>query len=412
MPLSSSPPRADPFLGARLGTAFQPVISLDTGDVVASEALLRPMIDGQGVSPEELLNWARVQGVLEGLDLAALGSSVANAGEAGPGTLLVNVEPSTLVAHTDEVIRILDSRAPGIQIVVEVTERALAADPAGLLRATEELNAHGYPIALDDVGAIPDSLALLDVIRPSIVKLDMTLLRESSDPANLQVAGAVSAYTEATGAQVIAEGIETQEDLMRARILGANLGQGWLWGRPGTSWIEQKPASMLRVVPPKSLALPRAGDTPFSIVARHRPTHTATKKLLLPLSFAIEASATQAHLPAILLATFQHVRNVPRSTFTRYEEFAAKLPLVGMFGEGLASLPIAGAHLAHLSPDDPLCREWSVVALGAQSAVALIAREEPTEPGGDRMFSFATTYDRALVVAAAKSLIHYLGARP
>lgn len=408
---SLSPPRSDVLAGVRLATAFQPVIDLDSGDVVGSEALLRAERGGLAVPPVELLDAARARGTLAELDLAALGGAVAAAREAGSGMLLVNVEPSTLVARTNEVVEALDRGGPRLRIVVEVTERALAADPPGLLRATAALTTRGYPIALDDVGAMPQSLALLDLVRPAIVKLDMTLLRKSTDPANLHVAGAVAGYAEAVGAHIIAEGIETADDLVRARILGANLGQGWLWGRPGPTWADQDPAAALQFAAPSLPTQDRGADTPYSLLARHRPTRIASKGLLFPLSLAVEASATQAHLPAVLLATFQHARNVPASTHARFEEFARRLPVVGMFGESIAGLDIPGAHLGDLAPDDPLCREWNVVALGAQSAVALAAREVPGAPGRDRdrVFSFATTRDRALVVAAARTLVTRLG---
>lgn len=406
------PVEADAFGSARLSTAFQPVVSLDTGEVLGSEALLRADVGGRDVPPLMLITWARSRGALADLDLAALECAVTTAGQAGGGVLLVNIEPSTLAAHTDAVIAVLEARPAGLHVVVEVTERALAADPAGLLRATEALHAKGYPIALDDVGINPQSLALLEVIRPGIVKLDMSLLREHSDPKSHHVAGAVAGYAEAVGASIIAGGIETPDDVMRARILGASLGQGALWGPASPRWPAQKSGSPLRFAPPPHVAPRRPTDTPFSLIARHKATHLATPELLLPLSLAVEASVTQAHLPAILLASVQHVRNIPPSSRDRFQRFSEMLPVVGMLGEGVTQLQIPSAHLTDLDADDPLCREWNVVALGAQGAVALTAREQPAVPGRDRTYAFTTTRDRATVVAAAATLIARLGAGP
>jgi len=86
--------------------------------------------------------------------------------------------------------------------------------------------------------------------------------------------------------------------------------------------------------------------------------------------------------------------------------------VVGMIGEGVGDLYMPSAHLANLCPEDPLRLEWNVVALGAQGAVALTAREQPREPGRDRTFAFTTTRDRTVVVAAAATLIARLGSRP
>ncbi len=399
----------DSLKDARLGTVFQPVVSLDTGEVLGAEALMRANVDGRDVSPLAVITQARYQGRLAILDLAALEGAVTAASSADGGVLLVNVEPSTLALHLGEVIAVLDKRAPGLHVVVEVTERALAADPAGLLRATEELHAKGYPIALDDVGTNPQSLALLEVIRPRIVKLDMAMLRDYADQSSLHVAGAVAGYAEMAGAFVVAVGIETQEDVMRAKILGAHLGQGSFLGRPQTDWAPQVHDSPLRFASPPASPPRNLSDTPFSLITRHRETHIATRDMLLPMSLAVEATVAQSHLPAVLLASVQDARDVPTSTRARFERLSATMPLVGVVGMDVTQLGLPSVHLADAHPGDPLCREWNVVALGAQTAVALTARELPVGASGERTYEFTTTRDRALVVAAAATLIARLG---
>lgn len=411
MLMTASPTKADPISEARLGTAFQPVVSLDTGEVLASEALLRAEVGGKSVAPLAILTQARSHGAMAALDLAALEGAVTAASAAGGGVLLVNVEPSTLAEHVCAVIAVLDRRSPSLHVVVEITERALAADPAGLLSATAALHMKGYPIALDDIGTNPQSLALLDVIRPRIVKLDMALLRDYSDQASLHVVGAVAGYAEAVGAYVVAVGIETQQDLVHARLLGADLGQGSLLGRPRAEWPTQGADSPLRFPSPPLSPRRKDSDTPFTLVSRHRATHLATWDMLLPLSLAVEASVAQSHLPAILLASVQHVRDVHPSTGERFGRLAQTLPVVGIVGECVSDLGLETVHMGDLSPRDPLCREWNIVALGAQSAVALTARENPPGPRGERTYAFTTTRERAVVVAAAASLLTRLGSR-
>jgi EAL domain-containing protein (putative c-di-GMP-specific phosphodiesterase class I) len=144
--------------------------------------------------------------------------------------LFVNLEPSTLTQRLDVVLEALALRAAHVQVVVEITERALAADVAGVLAGAERLRAAGCAIALDDIGVQPESLAFIPLLRPEVVKLDLSLLRTVKDPTTVVVAGAVRAYAEQSGAEVVAEGIETEHDLTRALVLGATLGQGWLWG--------------------------------------------------------------------------------------------------------------------------------------------------------------------------------------
>lgn len=413
MLLTASSATADVLRDARLGTVFQPIVDLDTRKVLGNEALMRVQMSGREVAPLALLTHARSRGAVElaTLDLAALDGAVTAASKAGGGVLLVNVEPSTLANHVGEIIAVLERRAPGLHVVVEVTERALAADPAGLLRATEALHAKGYPVALDDVGTNPQSLALLDVIRPRIVKIDMAMLRDYGDQTSLHVTAAVAGYAEAVGAFVVAVGIETEEDLMHARILGADLGQGALFGRPSTHWPAHREDSPLRLPCTSPTPFRGLSDTPFSVIAKRRKTHSATWDMLLPLSRAVEASVAQSHLPAIVLASVQQAYDVDPDTLERFKRLSDSLPVVGMIGDAVTGLDLPGVFLADTSPGDPLCLEWNLVALGAQSAVALTARERPPMPGCERTYAFTTTRDRSLVVAAAATLIGRLGAR-
>ncbi|WP_433795995.1 EAL domain-containing protein [Actinoplanes sp. CA-252034] len=213
---------------------YQPFVDLDSGAVPAFEALLRPPADSGWQSPVQLLDAARETGRLADLERASLRASLADAARLSHGqpvTLFVNLEPDTLTRRRDVVLEALATRAAHVQVVVEITERALAEDLAGVLTGAEQLRAAGCAIALDDVGVHPESLAFIPLLRPEVVKLDLKLLRTVKDPATVTVAGAVRAYAEQAGAEVVAEGIETPDDLMRAQVLGASLGQGWLWGR-------------------------------------------------------------------------------------------------------------------------------------------------------------------------------------
>ena len=210
---------------------YQPFVDLDTGSVLAYEALLRGPAGSGWESPLVLLDAARAAGRLADLERASLTASLADAARLSAGrpvTLFVNLEPSTLTQHLDVVLDVLAGRAEHVQVVVEITERALAADLAGVLAGAERLRAAGCAIALDDVGAQPESLAFIPLLRPEVVKLDLQLLRTVKDLATVSVAGAMRAYAEQAGAGVVGEGIETADDLSRALVLGATLGQGWL----------------------------------------------------------------------------------------------------------------------------------------------------------------------------------------
>lgn len=340
----------------------------------------------------------------------SLGDATRQAG-GRPMTLFVNVEPSTLTQRLDVVLEALEDRAPAIQVVVEITERALAADPAGVLAGAERLRAAGCAITLDDVGVEPESLAFIPVLRPEVVKLDLGLLRTLDDPMTITVAGAVRADAEASGTEVVAEGIETPEDLTRALVLGATLGQGWLWGRPDGHFgaaVSRPERFTARPVEP----LLRA--TPYDLVNRTRRVRRAPKRLLLPVSHTLELAAMQSGVAPLLLASVQHARHFTAGTARRYAALAARLPFVGVLAERMPSSPAPGVHGTRLDSRDPLVREWAVVVLGAHEAAALIAREVDTGStvaDGERPFDFVVTDDRALVTAAAQAMVGRLTPR-
>lgn len=116
---------------------------------------------------------------------------------------------------------------------MEITERDVAARPAELLHTLNWVRRRGCRIALDDVGADRRVLALLPVIAPEIIKLDLQLVQQQANGPLVEIMAAVNAQAERTGVQILAEGIETGHHAFVARSLGATLGSGWMFGRPG-----------------------------------------------------------------------------------------------------------------------------------------------------------------------------------
>jgi EAL domain-containing protein (putative c-di-GMP-specific phosphodiesterase class I) len=385
---------------------FQPFVDVDSGLVPAFEALMRGPAGTRWESPLALLGAAHETGRLADLEQASLRAALAGAAELSGGrpvTLFVNLEPSTLTTHLDLVLAELAGRAAHLQVVVEVTERALAADLAGILNAAERLRAAGCGIALDDVGVQPESLAFIPLLRPEVVKLDLGLLRTVEDPATVAVAGAVRAYAEQSGTEVVAEGIEVPGDLTRALVLGATLGQGWLWGRGERRIAPTTFAPERFTARPIGAAL-RA--TPYQLIGAGRRIRLAPKHLLVPVSRTLELMAMQEAVPPMLFAAFEHAQFFPPATVRRFTELASRLPFVAALGMGMPPVPAPGVRGGALAPADPLAREWTVVVLGAHTAAALMARDlGDSGPDRDRRFEFAVSHDRTLVTAAAHAMV-------
>ena len=218
-------------------TVYQPIIELEQRRVVGYEALARGPAGSALERPDALFTAARRAGRLTELDwacrLAALRGAFA-AGLRRPLRLFVNVEPDALDGGVPAHAADLLARARDeLDIVVELTERSLAARPAGMLAVVARIRDQGFAVALDDVGADPRSLALMPFVRPEIVKLDLRLVQGRPSPAIAAVVHAVNAQAERDGALVLAEGVETEAQHATALALGARYGQGWLYGRPG-----------------------------------------------------------------------------------------------------------------------------------------------------------------------------------
>lgn len=210
---------------------FQPVVDLATGRVVGMEALARwPTVDG--VDPAEVFELARLRGVVADIDFAcrAAAVEVVRSMEAKDGrALYLNYEPSGIVdsARTDAD---LDALECGMDVVLEITERGLDAHPDRLEAMVGSARTRGFSIALDDVGADPTTLKALWIVRPNIVKLDASIVQRPWSFRSIRAMEAVRRYVAATGASLLAEGIETERHRRRAVRLGADLGQGWLFG--------------------------------------------------------------------------------------------------------------------------------------------------------------------------------------
>jgi EAL domain-containing protein (putative c-di-GMP-specific phosphodiesterase class I) len=386
---------------------FQPIVDLDTDAVVGYEALSRGPAGSPLELPLDLFAAARAEGLTAELDALcrsqAFHAAVA-AGLLAPLTLFVNVEPEVLDgAPFDELVRIAVSAPRALRVVFEVTERAITARPAELLRTVERIREHGWAIALDDVGADPSSLAFMALLRPEVVKLDLRLIHERPTPEIAGIVHAVNAYTESSAALLLAEGIETAAGLDAARALGARYGQGWLFGRPSEQPCSRRiaDASLTRAA-----ADPRPDSSPFECLAPGTPLRRAGKRLLIELSKQLEQEAIARGETAIIASAFQEARHFTVRTAERYRRLVEQTAFVSVFGEGLDSPPIPGVRGAPLEAGDPLVGEWDVIVLTPHFAAALLARDlGDGGPDMQRRFEYALTYRRDVVVRAARALL-------
>ena len=222
-----------------LRPVYQPIIDLRNGRVVGSEGLIRPAPGSGFANPGELFDAAEAAGRTVELDLACLEIVAAAAAStmSGDSVLTLNLSPRTLEADDFSAGALVALvRKAGLdpsRVVLELTEREQIEEMERLRRNVAACRGAGFRLAADDVGAGNAGLRLLSQLQFDIVKIDLSLVQGGAiHEASKSVVGALQDLARRWGASVIAEGIETPEQLRIVRELEIAAGQGYLLGRP------------------------------------------------------------------------------------------------------------------------------------------------------------------------------------
>lgn len=208
---------------------WQPIIDLTTGACRGFEALSR--FDAQWhASPQRCFADARSVGFGLELELAAVRRARDDLATV-PGFVAINVSPDVLVSQS--AIRLL-STFPLERLVVELSEQLPVTDYRSLELALRPLRESGMRLAIDDVGSGFSSLRHILMTRPDIVKIDRALIEGiDSDPIKSALVRSLVQFSQAAGAETVAEGIESPAEALTLFGLGVSSGQGWLYGLPG-----------------------------------------------------------------------------------------------------------------------------------------------------------------------------------
>jgi EAL domain-containing protein (putative c-di-GMP-specific phosphodiesterase class I) len=208
---------------------FQPVFDLERDAIVSFEALARFGSEPER-PPSVWFSEAADLGLGVELELAALEAALRRLDDLPDDVdLAVNASPATVLSP--RFVELLQGVAP--RIVIEITEHVQVHDYDELVEALAPLRALGARVAIDDVGAGFASLRHILLLRPDIVKLDVSLTHDiATDPARAGLASSLVEFARTIESQVTAEGIETREELDLLRNLGVAYGQGYFLGRP------------------------------------------------------------------------------------------------------------------------------------------------------------------------------------
>ncbi|MGD0193423.1 MAG: GGDEF domain-containing protein [Candidatus Dormibacteria bacterium] len=223
--------------GGSITTMFQPIVSLDDGEVMGYEALARPEGFAAMDSVEQVFEAARLGGQIRDLDWLCRRRAVEEAMRLpADKPLFLNISAAALldpIHGVDQLLLLLSNagRAP-TTVVLEITEHERIRDYDILARVLASYRAEGIRFALDDVGEGHSTLELLAASSSEFLKLGRSLTMTSTKVGSRAAMDATMAFARVSGAVVIAEGVENEfvADLMKAG--GIRLGQGFGLGKP------------------------------------------------------------------------------------------------------------------------------------------------------------------------------------
>jgi EAL domain-containing protein (putative c-di-GMP-specific phosphodiesterase class I) len=231
--------------GRMLLTAFQPIFDLSTGTVVGVEAFTRFVSDGN--DPAGWFAEAAEARLGSELEFAALECALAASQQVPPHLYVaLKLSPATCLDPLLPELLHASTLSPD-RMVLQLTEALTAGQASALAAALLPLRQSGVRLAVDHVGSYFDSIRHVRQLRPEIIKLDRDLVA-GIDSDNLRHAfgASMTAFAEQLGAVLIAEGIETDDELAALTGLGVRTGQGYFLGRPSTrpqDWAGWNPAA-------------------------------------------------------------------------------------------------------------------------------------------------------------------------
>ncbi|ONQ24351.1 diguanylate cyclase, partial [Burkholderia cenocepacia] len=283
LPSDSAVARTTRLIADRaLAAVFQPIVDLGSGTVVGYERLIRGPRGTDLEPPAALFAQAAREGETIALErAAALTCLDAFAALGCDGKLFLNFSAGTILTLASERERTRQflgrARVGAERIVIELTEQNAIPDVAHIGPAVASLRDAGIQFALDDYGTANASMNLWLRLHPDVVKIDRFFIHDiARDPLKFEAVKAMQHFAQASGAQLIAEGIENECDLIVVRDMGICCVQGFLLGRPN--------AQPSRVVAPAARDAIRAPHIAvFPGVTRAvRPAGTIAGKMLVP----------------------------------------------------------------------------------------------------------------------------------
>ncbi|NPV91839.1 MAG: EAL and GGDEF domain-containing protein [Firmicutes bacterium] len=215
-----------------ISMVYQPIVSLRNGQTLGFEALARGPSDSFFSSPANLFTFAEQHNLTHNLELLCREKAIESFRKNSDEKLFVNINPQVL--NGSGILSLLQQR--GIEprnVVIELTERSAIIDHQQFTRAIDYYRRQGLMLAIDDVGTGYSNLQTVAELRPEYIKIDMSLVRGVNfSPSKKALLETMVNFAERINARLIAEGVETLEELKSLMEIGVGYGQGYLIARP------------------------------------------------------------------------------------------------------------------------------------------------------------------------------------
>ncbi|GGN74880.1 hypothetical protein GCM10010112_45520 [Actinoplanes lobatus] len=385
-----------------LTTEFQPVLSLDNRHVVGFEAFARGPVNTPFASPAAMFTAAAATNLLAELDMLArtvAADAVLKVALPDKTLLFVNALPQGLLAETpDEFAAQLREAVDRHTVVAEIDDAVLTGDPLTALAAAERVRALGVRVAIDNFGASTDALALLPILAPDVIKLDMALLANAPNAHTAMVLDAVAGYRQATGALVVAQGVEYDHQLPVATSLGARLGQGYLFGAAAT--VPQLSSEGVdRITLPRMVTADDDDSDPLVLPGEEI---IAPGALVRELAARLESTATNSDIPAAMAIVCPNGRFPSGAPLATANQLARNSAMTVLLAPDADLRPIRRVHMAALSNNNPLFNHTAIAMITPSTAAALVAT---AVPDSEDFYTYRFSRDRDVATRLLRHLI-------
>ena len=248
---------------------YQPIVSLDSGQLAGFEALVRWQHPERGfINPSDFIPLAEDTGLIVPLGLWVLRRACEQLGQwqwqsAANRSLFMSVNLSgkqvarpKLVSEIRQVLE--ETRIDPKYLKLEITESAVMENAETAVQLLRRLKALGVQLSIDDFGTGYSSLGYLHRFPVNTLKVDRSFVGRIGEAAeNIEIVRTIISLAENMGMEVVAEGVETLSQLAQLRKLNCQYGQGYLFSRPVdaesvSTWISRKPHWQEALFPSKS----------------------------------------------------------------------------------------------------------------------------------------------------------------